>query len=215
MKDYAPIISFEGIDGSGKTTQLRRVSETLDRKGIDNKRFREPGTADVSEQIRAILVDADNNPSDISELLLFQSARAEMFEKKVKPAVYDGTIALLERAGDSTIAYQGFGLFEGIPEKLKRISQLNQLAYGGVPPDRTYWIDISAEESIRRLAGDEKDRIESRGMSFKKRVNQGYRHVHRQNHERVIQIDGERPRDEITSEVQDDVMDYLTSEGYA
>ena len=214
MKDRAPILSFEGIDGSGKSTQLRRVSEALDRKGIDNKRFREPGTADVSEQIRSILLD-DNNPSDISELLLFQAARAEMFEKKVKPAVYDGTIALLDRAGDSTIAYQGFGLYEGNPDMLELISQNNELAYAGLPPDRTYWIDISAEESIRRLPGDEKDRIESKNMSFKKRVNEGYRHVHRQYHERVIQIDGERPKDEITSEVQDDVMDYLSSSGYA
>lgn len=163
-------ITFEGSEGSGKSTQAARVLEYLKSKKIPATLLREPGGVKISENIRKLLLDVNNTGmGDECETLLYMAARAQMVKEILEPQLKSGKIILCDRFLDSTIAYQGYG--NGIDIKI--IEQLGLFATKGLVPDLTVLFDISPEKGLGR-AGAKKDRIESRSLDYHKRVRNGY-----------------------------------------
>lgn len=164
-------ISFEGVDGCGKTTQLNLLAEYLTAAGKTVLKIREPGGTPVSEKIRSLLLDSKNEMSDVCELLLFEAARAELSQKVIAPALAAGKIVLCDRFFDSTTAYQGYG--RGF--SIEFVKKLNEFAAGGLAPDLTFFIDTDIETAKKRTSNAKKDRMESAGDDFFRRVEGGFR----------------------------------------
>lgn len=165
------LISFEGIDGCGKSTQISLLKNWLESEEYPVQVFREPGGVELAERIRSLLLDARHSVDPVTELLLFSAARSQLIAEKVKPRLEKGEIVVLDRFYDSTTAYQGFGR-ESAP--LDEIRTLNRIAGHGLVPDLTFYLRISYELSQERTAGSEKDRMERSGESFFKRVIDGF-----------------------------------------
>jgi dTMP kinase len=175
-------ITFEGIDGCGKSTQVRKLQERLtshfrkeDQTTKDTTKeiilVRDPGHTTISESIRAILLDkAHNSMTSRTELLLYSAARAQLVDTCIRPALERGAIVLSDRFTDSTIAYQGFG--RGID--LDDIDAANRVATGGLVPDCTLFLHLSLEDAKNRCSEKDADRIESAGDAFFERVISGY-----------------------------------------
>lgn len=172
-------IVLEGVEGSGKSTQLRLLSAWLDGLGLAHVTTREPGGTGVGEAIRGLLLDADHLevPAE-TELLLMLGARAAFVRQVVGPALDDGLIVLADRFDLSTLAYQGYG--RGL--ELDEIRRMNAFATGGVEPDLYLVLDLPADEGARRQAREGKtlDRIEQAGPGFLERVREGYRTLARE-----------------------------------
>ena len=180
-------ITFEGSEGSGKSTQAALVLEYLNSKKMPVALLREPGGVKISENIRKLLLDVKNTGmGDECETLLYMAARAQMVKEILEPHLKSGKIILCDRFLDSTIAYQGYG--NGIDIKI--IEQLGLFATKGVAPDLTILFDIPSEKGLSR-AGSEKDRIESRSLEYHKRVRNGYLELSKQYPARikVIKVD--------------------------
>lgn len=175
-------ITFEGIDGSGKTTQLNKVKTFLETKGYNVITTREPGAMELGKKIREILLHYEGEVSDKSEMFLFLADRAQHVEKLIKPAIEEGKIVLCDRHTDSTIAYQGYGRGQDV----NILKDLNRIAVNGIIPDLTLLFDVSLETSQNRV-GDEKDRMESSGIEFLKKVRNGYLELLKE-HPRRIKI---------------------------
>ena len=181
------IITFEGSEGSGKSTQAALVLEYLKSKKVPVVLLREPGGVKISESIRKLLLDLNSaGMGDECETLLYMAARAQMVKEVLEPQLKAGKIILCDRFLDSTIAYQGFG--NGID--IKTIEQLGLFATKGLVPDLTILFDIQPEKGLSR-AGDKKDRIESRSLDYHKRVRNGYLELSKQYPARikVIKVD--------------------------
>jgi len=171
-------ITFEGIEGCGKTTQLRLLKERLLAAGEQVTATREPGGCPIADQMRAILLDAGNSAiTPLSELLLYAAARAQHVQEVIVPALERGETVLCDRFTDATIAYQGHG--RGLD--LATIAQLNQLATGGVEPQLTLLIDCPVEIGLGRAlarieagSGAREERFELESLHFHERVRQGY-----------------------------------------
>jgi len=180
-------ITFEGSEGSGKSTQAALVLEYLKSKKVPVVLLREPGGVKISESIRKLLLDLNSaGMGDECETLLYMAARAQMVKEVLEPQLKAGKIILCDRFLDSTIAYQGFG--NGID--IKTIEQLGLFATKGLVPDLTILFDIQPEKGLSR-AGDKKDRIESRSLDYHKRVRNGYLELSKQYPARikVIKVD--------------------------
>ena len=156
------LITFEGIDGSGKSTQIKLISDILHKNNIDNIVIREPGGTEISEKIRDILLDNDNTISKYTEALLFLSSRSQLVNEVIKPALDRGCYILCDRYIDSTIAYQGYG--RGID--LSQIKVLNDLAIESIYPDITFILDINVNTSLSRRLTKSKDRMEQVNENF-------------------------------------------------
>jgi dTMP kinase len=165
------LISFEGIDGCGKSTQIALLKEFLIHQGKTVNVFREPGGTSISEQIRSVLLDPDSEIHPVTELLLFSSARSQLMAEKVFPALQRGETVILDRFYDSTTAYQGYGR-ESVA--LETIHQINAIASHQRSPDLTFYLQLSLEESARRTAHLKKDRMEQAGNAFFERVKHGF-----------------------------------------
>ncbi|MAL16345.1 MAG: dTMP kinase [Balneola sp.] len=170
------LITFEGIDGSGKSTQISLLKEKLIELGHRVEVFREPGGTDVSEMIRGMLLNPEIDIDPVTELLLFSSARSQLVAEKVRPLLKENVIVILDRFYDSTIAYQGFGR-ESMP--IEQIHQINAAATHKMIPDFTFYLRLSLEEAAERTKNFEKDRMELSGDSFYKRVFEGFEHLAR------------------------------------
>lgn len=164
-------ITFEGIDGSGKSTQIELLKEKLVDHGHEVAVFREPGGTDISEQIRTILLNADLDIDPVTELLLFSAARSQLIAEKVLPLQEAGTIVILDRFYDSTTAYQGYGRNS---VSLKHIHDLNEVASHQNEPDLTFYLKISLEEARKRTEKQQKDRMELSGDEFYRKVIKGF-----------------------------------------
>lgn len=168
-------ITFEGCDGSGKSTQIARLERRLRTLGYDVRSFREPGGPEVGgvgERIRAILLDPALGELDPgAELLLYEAARAQLVSTHYRPALADGAIVLGDRYTDSTIAYQGYGR-RALP--LERIRALNELATGGLVPDLTILLDVDAADGLAQATTRGADRLERAGRAFHERVRSGF-----------------------------------------
>jgi len=166
-------ITFEGIDFAGKSTQIKKLMETLDSLGKSYLYIREPGGLELCEAIReTILNNKYQSMSPETELLLYAASRAQLVREKIKPALNQYDYIIGDRFYDSTTVYQGFGRQLNI----EFIKELNHFATDGLSPDKTFYIDISVEESFerRKNAGRAEDRIELSGQAFFQRVREGY-----------------------------------------
>jgi dTMP kinase len=181
------LITFEGIDGCGKSTQLQKIGDLLEKQGLKVHRLREPGGTEFSESIREILLSSKNKINDVAELLLFEAARSNLVEDLIKPALSRGEYVLCDRFYDSTTAYQGYGR----QIDLNIIRQSNEIATGGLKPNLTFYLKIKLENAKLRAGNREKDRIEKAGDEFFKRVFQGFEDIAAAEPNRVKIIDAE------------------------
>ena len=169
-------VSFEGIDQSGKTTQLFLLKKRLEEKGISVLYVREPGGTKIGEQIREILLDKGNlGMSRETELLLFEAARAQIVREVILPAMRGNKIVFCDRFFDATIAYQAFA--RGLDRA--HIDFLNHFATDGLEPDLTFLLDLSPETAMQRRKGNDidEDRLEVEGLDFMGKVRDGYLHL--------------------------------------
>lgn len=193
------IISFEGTDGSGKTTQIKALSEYLVNKGYKAQMLREPGGTKIGEEIRHILLNKDNTEmASLTEMLLYASSRAQMMEEKVQPLLNEGYVVILDRFFDSSLAYQSYGRNLDFDAVLA----INLAAVKNIIPKITFFIDITPEQSLkRRKNATETDRLENEDMSFHYKVYEGYKQLLKRFPERIIRIDGTETPKEITKEI--------------
>lgn len=191
------LITFEGIDGCGKTTQIARLKQWLEQQDKKVMVCREPGGTQLSETIRAVLLNPEIEMDDVTEALLFSSARSQLIAEVVKPALEAGTIVILDRFYDSTTAYQGYARGALSLEKIKN---LNEIASHGLVPDITFYIKISLETSAQRTAKTAKDRMEQSGDSFYQKVLQGFEELAK-SEQRFVVIDGEGNENEVQQEI--------------
>lgn len=199
------LLSFEGIDGSGKSTQIRLLKERLLSEGHKVEVFREPGGTDISERIRAILLDADQKIDPVTELLLFSSARSQLVAEKVLPLLKEGVVVILDRFYDSTTAYQGYGR-ESVP--IDYIKEINKVASHQKEPDLTFYLRLTIEQAQKRTAKKEKDRMELSGNEFYEKVVQGFDKLAK-SEERFITLDAEQPKQVLQHQIWDHVKLHL------
>lgn len=193
------IISFEGTDGSGKTTQIRALSEYLANKGYQTDMLREPGGTKIGEEIRSILLSKDNTEmASLTEMLLYAASRAQMMEEKVQPLLNKGRVVILDRFFDSSLAYQAYGR----ELDFESVLAINLAAIKNILPRITFFIDITPEQSLeRRKNASETDRLENEEMSFHYRVYEGYKELMKRFPERIVGIDGTLSQEKISKEI--------------
>lgn len=189
-------ITFEGVDGCGKTTQINLLRDYFEKQGRTVILTREPGAKGLGEKIREILLNYDGDVSSKCESFLFLADRAQHIDTIIKPAVERGEIVLCDRHTDSTVAYQGYG--RGLD--ITQIKMLNDLATGGMKPDITFVFDIDIETSMSRV-GKQKDRMESAGIEFFKKVREGYLNISKEEPQRVKVLNGSDKIENIHKEV--------------
>ena len=187
------LITFEGIDGCGKSTQIDLLTERLKREKIEYHLFREPGGTEVSEEVRKLLLHSRAPMDPVTELLLFSAARSQLIAEKVRPLIEKGNVVILDRFYDSTIAYQGYGRQSASPEQ---ISRLNTLASHGLVPDCTIYLRVSPEVGRQRRDGMKQDRMEREKMEFFERVAEGFEQLAREE-ARIVVIDGTLSPDQV------------------
>ena len=192
------LVTFEGIDKSGKTTQAEILIKRLKDKGYDTFSLREPGSTRISEKIRSILLDIDNKEMlPMTEYLLYSASRSQLFNEIIIPALESGKVVVCDRYYDSSVAYQGYG--RGI--NLEIINSINSLT-APIKPDFSFFIDIEVSEANRRSISinQSKDRLESQGDIFLDKVRRGYLSISANEPERFIHIDG-KEKPEIIAEI--------------
>ena len=189
-------ITLEGADGCGKTTQLNLLKEYLTSKGYEIVVTREPGGKGLGEKLREILLNYDGEVSDRCEAFLYLADRAQNIDTIIKPAINSGKIVLCDRHTDSSVAYQGYGREQNIDN----INMLNELAVNGVHSDLTIVFDIDTETSMERV-GAEKDRLESAGIEFHKRVRNGYLEIAKKNPQRIKVVDASQTIEDVQRDV--------------
>ena len=178
-------ITFEGIDGSGKSTQINLLADYIRSLNLDVVILREPGGTALSEAIRELLLNSLHHVNPLTELLLFEAARSELVEKIIKPSLEAGKVVICDRFFDSTTAYQGYG--RGLD--LNEINLLNKLASGNLAPDLTFYLDIDYNIAVERSNDRKPDKIENSGDHFFEKVISGFRKIAEENKERFIVID--------------------------
>ena len=200
-------ITFEGIDGCGKSTQLNMTKEWLINSGYDVLQIREPGGTVVGEKIRGILLDKKNDSMvPLAELLLYGAARAQITEEVIKPALLEGKVVISDRFFDSTYAYQGHARELG--DEL--VNNLNLVATNNLEPDVTILLDIDPNEALKRRLGrgEEEDRLEALGTSFQEKVREGYLKL-AGNVSRVKVTDASKTPDEIQAQIRSYISESL------
>ena len=192
-------ITIEGCEGVGKSTQLALLKEYFELNGIDAVFTREPGGTDIAEQIRGIILNAENKAlTPVTELLLYASARRQHTEEKILKALAEGKVVVCDRYADSTVAYQGYA--RNLDKAL--ITQLNEIAMAGVKIDLTLFLDLPPELGFARKGGADKgDRLENEKIDFHKRVYEGYKAVAAAEPNRVMCVDGTQTPQEIFADV--------------
>jgi dTMP kinase len=188
-------VSFEGLDGSGKSTQAELLRARLEGDGETVLATREPGGTQLGERIRELVLHG-GHVEPWAEALLYAAARAQLVEEVVKPALERGESVVCDRYLDSSVAYQGVGRGLG----LQRVLDLNLAAVEGLLPDRTFLLLLDPTEISSRVGG-ERDRLEREDEEFHRRVDAGYRELAERFPERIVMLDGMRPPAEIAEEV--------------
>jgi len=186
-------ITFEGIDGAGKTTQINLLKSYLESKNKEVLSIREPGGLSFSEKIRAILLDTKTEINSTTELFLFEAARSELTEKIILPALKENKIVICDRFFDSTSAYQGFG--RGL--NIDNINYLNKVATQNLVPDLTFYLDIPISQSLNRNIDKVKDRMESNTLDFITNVKLGFDTLSEKFPERIKRIKADESIDQV------------------
>ncbi len=196
------LITFEGIDGSGKSTQARLLYEHAERLGWNPLLVREPGGTDLSERVRTLLLDPAAHIAPRAELLLFAAARAQLVHEVVRPALDAGRLVIADRFYDSTTAYQGAG--RGVAEAAG-LRSFHAFVTGGLHPRRTYLVDLAPEVATARRDGTDHDRMEEAGAAFFERVRTAYLRLADAEPERVLLLDGTRSAEDLHARIVADV----------
>jgi dTMP kinase len=202
------LITFEGIDGSGKSTQARLLMGYFERLGQAPLLVREPGGTALSERVRALLLDPAAHVTPRAELLLFSAARAQLVTEKIRPALDADRIVIADRFYDSTTAYQGAGRALADPDWLR---DFHTFVTGGLTPDRTYYIDVPLAMAAARRGGD-RDRMEEAGTAFFERVRTAYQQIAEAEPARVVVLDGRQSVDALHATIVRDVEAVLAVE---
>ena len=192
-------ITFEGTEGSGKTSQIQPAADYLHRLGCDVLTIREPGGTFIGEQIRKVLFSLENTQMHPrTEILLFQASRAQLVEDVIAPHLRKGGVVLCDRYADSTLAYQGFGYqFD-----LEPIRALVSFATNSLKPDLTLLFDLEVELGLqRRASGGEWNRLDAYDLAFYQRVRQGYHQLASEEPQRWVIIDADKPPDQVQQAV--------------
>ena len=189
-------ITFEGVDGCGKTTQINLLNEYLKNKNYNTVLTLEPGGSDIGKNLRQILLHHEGFIDDTCELLLYLADRAQHTKTVILDNINKGNIVLCDRYIDSTLAYQGYARKGDI----EKINLLNIIATGGIEPDITFLFDIDIDTAQKRV-GNSKDRLEKESMDFHKRVKEGYLEIAK-NNKRIKVIDASKSIEEIFKEVK-------------
>ena len=190
-------ISFEGLDGCGKTTQAAMLAEALEAEGQRIVRVREPGGTPAGERIRDLLLDPGETIAPVAEALLYAAARAQLVDDVIRPALRDGAHVVADRFVDSSLAYQGVARGLGI----ERVLEVNRFATGDLFPDRTVLLRLDGDEASRRRDA-EPDRIEAEGDGFQAQVARGFEELAAWFPERIVEVDAAGSPDEVLSRVR-------------
>lgn len=205
-------VSFEGLDGSGKSTQIELLLERLEEAGYSSVSLREPGGAPMPERIRAILLDDELEISPFAEMLLFSAARAQLVREVIRPALGRGDVVICDRFLDSTVAYQGAG--RGVAD-VDWLGRFQRLVTDSLLPDRTYLIRLDPDDAAARLesrrGATPGDRMEQAGMEFFQAVSSAYDAIAERERDRFVVVDGSRSIEEIADHIWSDIQPYLPS----
>ncbi len=199
--DKGLFFTFEGIDGAGKSTQLKFFQDWLKELGKDVLIVREPGGTVIGEKIREVLLNKKNGGMvPMTELLLFEAARAQITEEVIKPSLAAGKVVICDRFYDSTYAYQGYARGMGS----ETVTYLNNLATAGLAPDMTFVMDIDADFALERRVGrgEAADRMEALGISFQREVRKGYLEAAEKEPERIKVVDASGTPEEIFESIK-------------
>ena len=189
-------ITFEGVDGCGKSTQAEKLVEKLFEIDISAVTVREPGGDPISESIRKLLLHAEESMSDRAEALLMISSRAQLTDKVILPHIINGKWVVADRYADSTLAYQGGG--RGL--SVNALYEINNFGTYTLKPDITFFIDVPIEKADERMSVS-RDRIEKEGLNFQQRVRDQYLTIHAKDPDRVVLINGEQSIDKVFEDV--------------
>ncbi len=190
-------VTFEGLDGSGKTTQVALLAESLREEGVEVVATREPGGTPLGEKVRDLVLHGDH-VAPWAEAALYAASRAQHVEEVIRPALDRGATVVCDRYVDSSVAYQGVGRGLGLDEVLA----LNLVVVGGLLPDRTVLVEIDPETAAERV-GSSGDRIERDGVGLWRRVADGYRALAEGDPGRYVVVDGRRPVADVAQEIRD------------
>lgn len=201
-------ITFEGPDGSGKSTVIKAVMEFLRSEGYDILLTREPGGIRISEDIRNVILSKENTMmSARTEALLYAASRAQHLDEKVKPALAEGKIILCDRFVDSSLAYQGYGRELGI----ENVWSINKFAIGDTMPDLTIFIDVAPEIGLSRVHKSTRklDRLDLETIDFHKKVYEGYKIIAKRFEDRFVTINGHNDLDTVIEDTLQVIRTYL------
>ena len=202
----ALFITFEGIEGSGKTTIVRMLYEYLKQIGHPVITTYEPGDHPLGPEIRKLLLGTDSPPSALGELFLYMADRAEHLDRVIIPALRDNKTVLCDRFMDSTIAYQGYA--RGLD--IEMIKNLNRIITKDLNPHRTYLLDLDPQEGLKRnSSADKTDRFEMESLEFHQRVREGFLQIAHEEPERVKVVNASRTLEEVFSDIKKDVERLL------
>lgn len=191
-------ITFEGPDGSGKTTQIGRLKDYLAERGQDAVLTREPGGTPIGEKIRELILDKNNTDMDsLTEAFLYASSRAQHVAQVVLPALEAGKTVICDRFTDSSVVYQGFGRKLG-----DCVSAINQVATRGLKPDVTFFLKLPPKEGKSRIAEAEQDRLELEKLEFHNEVFRGYEELEKMEPQRFIAIDAAQSIEAVAAEIR-------------
>jgi dTMP kinase len=191
------LVTFEGIDGCGKTTQAILTCRLLEAHGHQTKLLREPGSTRAAERIRDLLLDKDLDIDPLTELLLYEAARASITAAEIAPWLDRGNVVVCDRFYDSTTAYQGYGRELDIG----MIRRLNRIAVGGLAPDLSLFFDVDLDTAQKRRTG-EPDRLEMQSSAFFRRVRQGFLEIARSERRRVKVVDASQSVEDVFADVK-------------
>ncbi len=201
-------ITFEGPEGSGKSTQARLLAKFLAQEGHIVVLTREPGGTPIGDQIRHVLLNRANQAMHPrTEVLLFQASRAQHVEELIRPALAAGKIVLCDRYADSTLAYQGYGRGEDVAE----LRALIDYATGGLWPDLTLWLDLPVEAGLARIAPARRNRLDAEALAFHRRVREGYARLAAAEPHRWLRFDASQPVEDVQTAIRAALNDYLTT----
>ena len=199
-----PFIVFEGVEGSGKTTQTRALARKLINEKIDHIVANDPGITPLGKRVRRWL-KSDETASPITELFLFLGARSALTDSTLRGAIEEGKVVISHRYTYSTLAYQGYG--RGLD--IEMLKNMNNIATGGLIPDLVILLDLSTQQGMERIAYRPLDRIEQEGIDFHDRVRRGYKTLASDSNEKWLVIDGSQPKSQISKIIWENVSKLI------
>lgn len=209
MEHKGLFVTFEGLDGTGKTTQIRYLKKFLERKGIPVIVSREPGGTRLGERIRKLVLDAKHdNMSSRTELLLYAAARAQHIDEVLKPVLMEGKVVLCDRFVDSSIAYQGYGR-----DMVAEVTEINAAMMKELSPDVTFLFRMDPETSLQRIGIRENDRMEKQSMEFHQKVYLGYEKLLEDNPDRIVPLDATLTKKELKEDIHRRILELISSKG--